>query len=238
MFKLIWTKLLFMLLTLGVVVVQAQICQPESILASTPNEQLQDNGNGTITDTKTGLTWKQCSEGQSGSNCSNGSSESFTWSEALLRAQFININGGFAGFTDWRVPNINELSSLVELQCGLPAINITRFPNTPAGAVYWSASAEAGTNDLVWSVYFGGGNTTGNPKHNSLQLRLVRSINSGPGIELIDDGTRTEPSDVDTTPAGTPIQPVSSEPLPAQGSTTVSGSVGGGLITSSVGSLD
>lgn len=215
------------LLLLWIGTVQAQFCQPESIPASTPDSQLIDNGDGTITDSMTGLMWKRCSEGQSGSDCATGSDEGFIWQLALQRVQQINING-FAGYTDWRVPNVKELSSLVELQCSSPAINITRFPNTSAGAVYWSASAVAGRNDLVWIVYFGfgGGNATGNPRHNSLQLRLVRSINSGPSIELIDDGTRTEPSDVDTTPAGTPIQPVSSESLPAQGSTTVSGSVG------------
>ncbi|MCI5158155.1 MAG: DUF1566 domain-containing protein, partial [Candidatus Electrothrix sp. AUS1_2] len=33
--------------------------------ASTPNSQLIDNGDGTITDSKTGLMWKQCVEGLS-----------------------------------------------------------------------------------------------------------------------------------------------------------------------------
>ena len=43
----IWTGLVVLLLTLGAGPAAAQTCQPESIPASTPDSQLQDNGNGT-----------------------------------------------------------------------------------------------------------------------------------------------------------------------------------------------
>lgn len=207
------------LLLLWIGTVQAQFCEPESITASTPDSQLIDNGDGTITDSMTGLMWKRCSEGQSGNDCAAGSAEFFSWSQALQRAQTLNNSSGFAGHRDWRVPNIKELWSLVELQCGQPAINLTRFPNTLyAGVGTWYISSSSLDGNGVWGISFD------DTAHMSFfdkniypgLLRLVRSVSYGPGIELIDDGTRTEPSDVDTTPAGTPIQPVSSEPLPAQ----------------------
>lgn len=154
--------------------VQAQTCKPESIPASTPNSQLQDNGNGTITDRKTGLIWKQCVEGLSGNTCASGSAEIFSWQQALQRAQTVNSGGGFAGASDWRVPTIKELSSLVEQQCAGPAINLTRFPN-PGSDFVWSSSAVAGDADSAWGVYFGSGNANWNVKDNSGQLRLVRS---------------------------------------------------------------
>lgn len=237
MLKTLYRGLLLTMMVTSSAVQSQQSCQPESIAASTPDSQLIDNGNGTITDSMTGLMWKQCSEGQSGNDCATGSAEGFTWQLALQRVQEINISG-FAGYTDWRVPNIKELSSLVDHQCSYPSINLARFPNTPA-MWYWSASATAGLPGNVWYVYFGNGYINWSNNQGGYQLRLVRSITSGPGIELIDDGTRTEPSDVDTTPEGVSIQPVSSEPLPAQGSTTVSGSVGtDGLPTSPAGNFN
>jgi len=154
--------------------VQAQTCNPESIPASTPNSQLQDNGDGTITDLKTGLIWKQCLEGQSGSDCASGGVETFTWQQALQRAQTVNSSGGFAGFSDWRVPTIKELSSLVEHQCVDPAINLTRFPNA-SNHWLWSSSAVAGSSNYAWDVFFGNGYPDWLSKNYSDQLRLVRS---------------------------------------------------------------
>lgn len=153
---------------------QAQTCKPESIPASTPNSQLQDNGDGTITDTKTGLIWKRCLEGQSGSDCASGSAEAFTWQQALQRAKTVNSSGGFAGFSDWRLPTIKELSSLVEHQCVDPAINLTRFPNASNHSL-WSSSAVAGDASYAWGVGFSYGYSNWNGKNDSGQLRLVRS---------------------------------------------------------------
>ena len=170
----IWTGLFFLLLSLGVGPVSAQTCHPESIPASTPDSQLQDNGDGTITDTKTGLMWKQCVEGQSGSDCASGSAKTFTWQQALQRAQTLNSSGGFAEFSDWRVPNIKELRSLVEQQCWEPAINLTRFPN-PGSDFVWSSSAVAGDASGAWGVSFRYGSNEWISKNDSYQLRLVRS---------------------------------------------------------------
>ena len=154
--------------------VQAQTCKPESIPASTPNSQLQDNGDGTITDTKTGLIWKRCLEGQSGSDCASGSAEAFTWEQALQRAQTVNSGGGFAGASVWRVPTIKELSSLVEHQCVDPAINLTRFPNASYDWL-WSSSAVAGYASYAWGVFFDFGYVNWSSEDDSGQVRLVRS---------------------------------------------------------------
>ena len=170
----IWTGLVVLLLTLGAGPAAAQTCQPESIPASTPDSQLQDNGNGTITDLKTGLIWKQCLEGQSGSDCASGGVETFTWQQALQRAQTVNSSGGFAGFSDWRLPTIKELSSLVEHQCVDPAINLTRFPNA-SNHFLWSSSAVAGLTYSAWNFYFYDGGANWDFKSNYNQLRLVRS---------------------------------------------------------------
>ena len=169
-----WTGVVVLLLMLDAGQALARICQPESIPASTPDSQLQDNGDGTVTDHKTVLIWKQCLEGQSGSDCASGSAEAFTWQQALQRAQTVNSSGGFAGFSDWRLPTIKELSSLVEHQCVDPAINLTRFPNA-SNHWLWSSSAVAGVASYAWGVLFGNGSTHWVNKYSNYQLRLVRS---------------------------------------------------------------
>lgn len=118
----------------------AQSCKLDSTHATTPTSQFTDNGDGTVTDNKTGLIWKKCSEGQtySLSGCSGGAL-TYTWKEALNQAQVTNNTGGFLNYTDWRVPNINELRSIAEKQCWEPTINLTIFPNTPSNW-FWSSS--------------------------------------------------------------------------------------------------
>lgn len=58
-----------------------------------------DNGNGTISDTATGLMWQQADDGIA---CN--------WEEALSYAENANI----AGYSDWRLPNAKELQSIVD----------------------------------------------------------------------------------------------------------------------------
>ena len=157
----------------------AQTCQTANIPATSPTSQLTDNADGTVTDTKTGLMWEQCAEGLSGAGCTTGTAQTYTWQAALNRAQTVNTTGGFAGYTDWRVPNIKELRSIIEQQCYDPAINLTRFPNT-ASAVFWSSSPVAGDRYygyIAGYVFFGNGYDDGGDygRGNALQVRLVRS---------------------------------------------------------------
>ncbi len=139
--------------------------------ASTPDDQLIDNGNGTVTDLKTGLMWKQCLEGLSG-DCT-GTATTFTWRDALQQPGVVNDASGFADYTDWRLPNIKELRSIVEEQCSGPAINATRFPNTPSSNV-WSGSPYAVNSAYAWYVYFDYGYSLINSRDNSYAVRLVR----------------------------------------------------------------
>ncbi|MCI5197559.1 MAG: DUF1566 domain-containing protein [Candidatus Electrothrix sp. AW5] len=155
----------------------APTCETSSIPASTPNSQLIDNGDGTITDSKTGLMWKTCSEGQiyssSPSSDCTGTATTFTWQGALKQPGVVNASSGFAGYTDWRLPNLKELRSIVEEQCYDPAINATRFPNTPSSFV-WSGSPYADYSDYAWSVNFSNGHSDSDSRNDSDAVRLVR----------------------------------------------------------------
>lgn len=145
-------------LMLAVGEVQAAQCDP-AIPANTPNSRFMDNGDGTVTDNTTGLMWKQCAEGLSGAGCVTGSAATYTWQQALQEVQTVNSGGGFAGYTDWRLPNMKELHSIVEGQCHTPAINATLFPNTVSD-YFWTNSPYANAvAELAWAVKFDDGLT-------------------------------------------------------------------------------
>lgn len=102
---------------------QAQTCE-EDISATTPNSRFLINGDGTISDSKTKLMWKHCLQGKSGEDCEIGDLETYNFKESLLQAE----QHVFAGYGDWRVPNIKELSSILERRCFDPSVNLNIFP--------------------------------------------------------------------------------------------------------------
>ena len=132
-----------------------------------------NHGDGTVTDTQTGLMWQQCSLGQSGAACATGSATAYNWKQALEAAQAANAGAGSFGYSDWRLPSVAELHSLVEEACWSPAINTTLFPATVSVA-YWSASPYAGNASYAWYVNFIAGNEDGNYRGSSYRVRLVR----------------------------------------------------------------
>ena len=93
-----------------------------------------------VTDTLTGLMWVKAP-----------SAVAATWANALTAANDLTL----CGFTDWRLPNVNELESLVNSEVDNQAI----FLNAPAqgfGNVqavrYWSSSSYAGNAADAWVV--------------------------------------------------------------------------------------
>ena len=154
--------------------IQAQTCQTDSIPATTPSSRFTVHGDGTVTDHRTRLMWKQCSEGRSGADCSEGSVGYYSWPAALEQARTVNEDGGFAGHADWRLPNVKELRSIVERQCYDPAINLSVFPNASSDW-HWSGSPNATNSDNAWFVSFNNGNSNfGNLRNDNNAVRLVR----------------------------------------------------------------
>jgi len=138
-------------------------------------ERYTDHGNGTVTDKRSGLQWQQCTDGLSGAACSTGTATpQVSFAAALARAATVNADAGGAGkgFGDWRVPNKNELASLVNYRCNAPSIQRSRFPGTPAASAWTSSPLAAG---LVWYVDFTDGNVGPSGMNGSRVLRLVRA---------------------------------------------------------------
>ena len=143
-----------------------------------------DHGNGTITDTRTGLMWQRCADGQLGADCRTGTPTAHaSFAAALGRAKEVNADatGAGRGHDDWRVPNRNELASLVQPSCAAPAINRLRFPVTPdkpTTAPFWTSSpwiASPAGKAMVWAVQFNDGSVLPVDATSDHHLRLVRA---------------------------------------------------------------
>jgi hypothetical protein len=182
------------LLTFGTAVARAQQVCNDRINQTAPASRFTDNGNGTVTDERTGLMWQRCMVGYTFSDngtpgnladdsCAPSATITFLWQQALQGAVDSNAQGGFAGFTDWRLPNIRELVSIVEHQCVSPAINETIFPDTPATATVFSSSAGndgvAKTTVLFLDMESGHDDSTVNAVVQTAlgSVRLVRDTN-------------------------------------------------------------
>ena len=85
----------------------------------------------------------------------------------------VNI-AGLCGHSDWRLPNMEALTSIVSYDRILPAIDTDWFPNTKSSN-YWSSSPYANYSSYAWSVYFNYGYDNNSNRLNNSYVRLVRT---------------------------------------------------------------
>ncbi len=156
--------------------------------------QFTVNADGTVTDRVTGLIWDRCSWGQDPNTCA-GTASLHDWQQALGVA--VTANGAsHKGHTDWRLPNRNELESLVKITASNPAIDTNAFPNTPSGW-YWSSTPYTPAPADAWNVRFDNGYAGASYHDGDYRVRLVR------GGQLFDTFDALAPSHSVTSSAGT-----------------------------------
>jgi hypothetical protein len=97
----------------------------------------------------------------------------YTWQQALSYCETLTLGG----YSDWRLPNRNELQSIVDYSRFNPAIdpifNVVSFPN------YWSSTTHAGIPHNSLSVYFYMGDFYSYPKSETFYVRAVRGGQCG-----------------------------------------------------------
>ena len=119
-----------------------------------------DNGDGTVTDFATGLMWQQ---GDMHNNSTRNYSQSIAYCDGL----------SLAGESDWRLPRIKELSSIIDFRRFGPSIELAYFLNT-ISSFYRSASSVASDSDNAWGVSFNRGEVLSGLKTNGRVVRCVR----------------------------------------------------------------
>jgi len=152
----------------------------------------RDEGNGTVTDITTNLQWQRFHVGERWENKGVvGKRDKLTFDQAAEVAQQCN----YLGYTDWRVPTLEELQSLVYSSTGLPktwndtgaackgnyqrpTICLEAFPwpdydeDKYFASVVWSSSPDADYSGSAWGIVFYYGYAYGS---NGRYVRLVRS---------------------------------------------------------------
>jgi hypothetical protein len=143
-----------------------------------PNARFTDNSDGTVTDNLTGLIWMK--------NATAFGVQD--WNNALnISNNLAAYQGGLTDHSiagDWRLPNINELISLIHYGYSSPAL-----PNT-AGTAQWiegdpftnvqpwnywtSTTRKNGNGGSAWCVAFTNGYSLGSTKSNFLYVWCVR----------------------------------------------------------------
>lgn len=151
------------------------VCTTDSSPLQTSAERFKDNGNGTLTDVQTGMTWMRCALGQTwdGTTCS-GKPDGYSWQGAQDEAVKLNKNGGYGSYSDWRVPQIPELAMIGEPKCTDPRINPDLFPENPL-SFFWSATPGQGARKGAYMLSFGPEGAEPGDKDDAHFVRLVRS---------------------------------------------------------------
>jgi hypothetical protein len=138
----------------------------------TPGDTYTDNGDGTITDNQTGLMWEKKDDSGGLHDWDNRYSSARLGGGIVDWLAQLNAEGGtgFAGYSDWRIPTLPELQTLLRLPPGLvrpltapefhqvgyvPGCDVTTCSLTYSG-LYWTITGVPGlkfaTNE--WAIDF------------------------------------------------------------------------------------
>ncbi len=117
----------------------------------------------TVTDKSTGLMWQQ-----------DTSENTMIWEDALDYCESLT----FSDYDDWRLPNINELRSIVNYSKYFPAVDTDVFPLPDKKIYYWSSTTSQSKGRLknAWNVFIYTGFTASGYKSESNYVRCVRGL--------------------------------------------------------------
>lgn len=144
-----------------------------------------DNSDGTISDKSTGLMW----EVKTNDGGPRDKDNYYTWEGALSYCENLYL----AGYDDWRLPNRNELQSIVDYNRDYPSIDPI-FSYT-VSSYYWSSTTSTHNTFFAWLVYFRDGCVSyyGDKSSPNYYVRAVRGgqcrlPGDSDGDGILDDG--------------------------------------------------
>ncbi len=116
-----------------------------------------------VTDSQTGLQWQDNTEASTVTEKN--------WVEAIKYCENLTLDG----YSDWRLPNVNELKSIIDRSKKDPAI-VDGFTNVKSG-YYWSSTTTITHKRTAWYVDFNIGyiNNDGNKANVDYYVRCVRA---------------------------------------------------------------
>lgn len=138
-------------------------------------ERLSDNaawdqGYRMVLDNNTGLIWEVKSPFPDDINCRD---DKYAWQDAQ-DVYIARLNAeNYAGCSDWRLPNKDELRSIIDYSRTNPAIDKWYFPHGQT-AFYWSAITYEMQTYFAWGIFFGLGSGIAYGKSNPYFVRAVR----------------------------------------------------------------
>jgi hypothetical protein len=139
-------------------------CYVRAVRGSWLSRTYTDNGDGTVTAVDNGrsLMWAR-----------DSFVDGASWEEALAYCEALTL----AGYSDWRLPNIKELRTLVDYEREFPAIDLNYFPDTTSNP-YWSSTTNAEDTGAAWVVGFYSGGSNGGEDKNRYST-MVRAVRGG-----------------------------------------------------------
>jgi hypothetical protein len=96
----------------------------------------------------------------------------------------------FGGYSDWRLPTVKEIASIVNMGRYYPAMEKTFFPHVMS-AFYWSSTSYAYYTGYAWGVYFDYGSDNYYAKDSSYFVRAVRGGQCRSFDSLVINGDET-----------------------------------------------
>lgn len=142
-------------------------CQGEQVVTTTPTET------AAVKLLKTGLIWTKDANAPGPAACTPETTKNWQASHDYVKC--LNMNS-YLGFTDWRPPNRNELSSLINYAQLNQATWLVGLGFTGVQSVYyWSSSSSADSTSDAWGIDMGDGDLDGDDKSYSQYVWPVRS---------------------------------------------------------------
>lgn len=138
-----------------------------AVRGETIESSLIDNGDGTVTDNATGLMWTKAAQGP------------MNWKQALGYCEELNLI-----YSDWRLPNRNELHSIIDYNLRAPydtaAVDPTLIDPGTSDKLpfqFWSSTTDKSNPEQALTIDFQDGKITKNNKvfAQNIMVRAVRN---------------------------------------------------------------